>query len=107
MKITFMILGVLIVNNIMAQLPTSHYSFTTDSTITKPIYQYKPFNFPLSRMTDFTNYPLTSVQIKQQEKQKNLYNRTINTITNRNRNGLVGNIMSLSGWELERYKPKP
>lgn len=107
MKITLLIFGILMTKNIMAQLPTSHYSFVPDSTITKVNYQYKPFNFPLSRTTDFSNYPLTSVQIRQQENQKKLYNRTINTITNRNRNGFVGNIISLSGWELERYKPKP
>ncbi len=109
MKITLMILGTLMTQSIMAQLPTGHYSFKTDSTIvtTKINYQYKPFNFPLYRTTDFSNYPLTSAQIRQRENQKNLYKRTINTITNRNRNGLVGNIISLSGWELERYKPKP
>ncbi len=107
MKITLMIFGVFITKSIIAQLPTSNYSFVNDSTITKVNYQYKPFNFSLPASTNFSNYPLTSAQIKQQEKQKKLYNRTINTITNSNRNGLVGNIISLSGWELERYKPKP
>ena len=107
MKITLMILGVLMTKNIMAQLPTGHYSFKPDSTITKVNYQFKPFNFHLSASTDVSNYPLTSVQLKHQENQNKLYTRTINTITNRNRNGLVGNIISLSGWELERYKPKP
>ena len=56
---------------------------------------YKPFDFPLSKTIDYSNYPLTAGQILRRESQIRGYNRMYNLITNKNKNGFVGNFLGL------------
>ena len=67
---------------------------------------YKPFVFAAPVVTSYANYPLTSTEILKRQKQQKLYNRTLNTITNNNRRGLVANLISFTGLELEKTKGK-
>ena len=56
---------------------------------------YKAFDFPLSKTIDYHNYPLTANQILRRDSQVRGYNRMYNLITNRNKNGFVGNLLGL------------
>lgn len=67
---------------------------------------YKPFVVATPVVTHYANYPLTSTEILQRQKQQKLYNRTLNTISNNNRRGIVVNLISFTGLELEKAKVK-
>ncbi len=56
---------------------------------------YGSFIFPLSRTIDYSNYPLTANEILRRNEGVKAYNRVYNIITNRNKNGFIGNILGL------------
>ena len=67
---------------------------------------YHAFNFPLSRSIDFTNYPLTADQILRRESQIKGYNRMYNMITNKNKNGFIGNFLGLQRIQKTHADPR-
>ena len=67
---------------------------------------YHAFNFPLSKTIDFTNYPLTADQILRRESQINGYNRMYNMITNKNKNGFIGNFLGLQRIQKTHADPR-
>ena len=65
--------------------------------------KYRAFVYPVKPQPDYSNYPLTDYQIRARVSGVKAYNRMYNTITNRNKNGVVGNLLGL-----ERTKrPRP
>ena len=66
---------------------------------------YRPFTFPISRTIDYSNFPLTANEILRRNSQINGYNRVYNSITNRNGNGFVRNLLGMP--KLQRSHPAP
>jgi hypothetical protein len=67
---------------------------------------YRPFSFPLSKTIDYSNYPMTAGEILRRESQISGYNRMYNMITNKNKNGFIGNLLGLQRIQKPRPSPK-
>lgn len=67
---------------------------------------YKPFDFPLSQTIDYSNFPLTAGQILRRESGIRGYNRMYNLITNKNKNGFVGNFLGLEHIQKPHADPR-
>jgi hypothetical protein len=66
---------------------------------------YQPFAFPLSKTIDYSTYPLTANEILRRNAQATAYNRVYNSLTNRNGNGFVRNLLGLQ--RVQRQHPSP
>ena len=84
------------------KLTPAKLSFNFHRVRTSP---YGPFIFPLSRTIDYSNYPLTANEILRRNDQIKAYNRMYNMITNRNKNGFIGNLLGLQ--RTQRTHPSP
>ena len=67
---------------------------------------YKSFDFPLSKAINYSNYPLTADQILRRESQIRGYNRMYNLITNRNKNGFLGNLLGVQRIQKPHADPR-
>lgn len=85
-----------------AKLIPAKLSFNFHQVTTSP---YGAFIFPLSRSIDYSNYPLTANEILRRNDQIKAYNRVYNMITNRNKNGFIGNLLGLQ--RTQRTHPSP
>jgi len=56
---------------------------------------YRPFTFPLSKTIDYSTYPLTANEILRRNSQATAYSRVYNSITNKNGNGFVRNLLGV------------
>jgi|GEM_PF-2079861 len=58
-------------------------------------YYVKPYIYPTKRQMDYSNYPLTTEEIEAKRSGVRAYNHFSNLVSNKNRNGLIGNLLGL------------
>lgn len=91
----------------VAQLSTPKTSTTLSFRLNPPkARHYAAFNYPMPRYIDYSNYPLTVDQIEAKTSSVKGYNRMYNLVTNRNKNGFVGNLLGLQRVERPHASPK-
>jgi len=72
-------------------------SFSLNALKTAPVHKHyiKPYTYPTKRQMDYSNYPLTTETIEAKRSGVKAYNHFSNLVSNKNRNGFVGNLLGL------------